>query len=435
MVFTTTTNLFDHVSGSITTLRDSSVVGEVLCWSVLVVVVYGVYRYIFRDYDKQRVSHWSPHSARFNKRRLAQYPAPYPNGWYRLCSVDDIKNGRVHSVTALGQDLIVFWSKKKKQPVIMDAFCPHLGAHLGVGGTVTDDGVVCPFHGWCLDAEGKVSHIPYCEGAKPKGKVTRVHRHKVWMGLVMFWFHCDNFSEEAREAIKAGEDGEIVPPEWELSDPVSDPAAKNWTRFACIQAIHNHHILEIAHNAPDYYHFNYLHRTYDFHWSINWLTDRLLKLDHVTKFYGRDEIGKHHRFFDNDTTTAVLGWRLGCITQLTVVDLEGPSIIHFHIVTPVGAVHLVKTLLPIDHFKQHVEDAWFRDDRTPLWLCHAIAFIAKKALGQDLPIWNSKEFMNKPLLVKGDGPFVQFKQWYSTTFYSENSMDYAKENAVDRMAW
>ena len=29
---------------------------------------------------------------------------------------------------------------------VIDAFCPHLGAHIGVGGHVEEDDIVCPFH-------------------------------------------------------------------------------------------------------------------------------------------------------------------------------------------------------------------------------------------------------------------------------------------------
>lgn len=31
---------------------------------------------------------------------------------------------------------------------VLDAFCPHLGADIGIGGTVRGDCVECPFHHW-----------------------------------------------------------------------------------------------------------------------------------------------------------------------------------------------------------------------------------------------------------------------------------------------
>lgn len=46
----------------------------------------------------------------------------------------------------------------------LDAFCPHLGANLGVGGKVRGTCLECPFHSWRFNgADGKCTDIP---GAK-----------------------------------------------------------------------------------------------------------------------------------------------------------------------------------------------------------------------------------------------------------------------------
>src|SRR5690606_34552124 len=42
-----------------------------------------------------------------------------------------------------------------------DAHCHHLGAHLGYGGKVKKDCVVCPYQGWEWNLEGENTHIPY----------------------------------------------------------------------------------------------------------------------------------------------------------------------------------------------------------------------------------------------------------------------------------
>lgn len=44
---------------------------------------------------------------------------------------------------------------------MFDAYCEHLGAHLGYGGRVQDDNIVCPFHGWQWNGEGRNVCIPY----------------------------------------------------------------------------------------------------------------------------------------------------------------------------------------------------------------------------------------------------------------------------------
>jgi len=47
---------------------------------------------------------------------------------------------------------------------VVDAYCPHLGANLGVGGRVVGGCIECPFHGWQFRGEdGKCVKIPYAE--------------------------------------------------------------------------------------------------------------------------------------------------------------------------------------------------------------------------------------------------------------------------------
>ncbi len=47
-------------------------------------------------------------------------------------------------------------------PHLLDAHCPHLGAHLAVGGKVEAECIRCPFHGWKFDgADGTCVEIPY----------------------------------------------------------------------------------------------------------------------------------------------------------------------------------------------------------------------------------------------------------------------------------
>ena len=43
----------------------------------------------------------------------------------------------------------------------MDAYCEHLGAHLGYGGTVVEERIRCPFHGWEWNDKGRNVRIPY----------------------------------------------------------------------------------------------------------------------------------------------------------------------------------------------------------------------------------------------------------------------------------
>ena len=65
-----------------------------------------------------------------------------------------------------GLNLAIFRDEKGEAHVL-DAYCPHLGAHIGVGGRVVGDCLQCPFHGWEFrGSDGKVTKIPYADKGK-----------------------------------------------------------------------------------------------------------------------------------------------------------------------------------------------------------------------------------------------------------------------------
>ncbi len=56
---------------------------------------------------------------------------------------------------------MVAWRAESGQLTVMDAYCEHLGAHLGYGGHVEGEVIQCPFHGWQWNHEGRNVCIPY----------------------------------------------------------------------------------------------------------------------------------------------------------------------------------------------------------------------------------------------------------------------------------
>ena len=60
------------------------------------------------------------------------FPPPYPNGWIQITNAKDLENGNVKSISALGREFVAFRGKDGSIGVL-DAYCPHLGAHLGQG--------------------------------------------------------------------------------------------------------------------------------------------------------------------------------------------------------------------------------------------------------------------------------------------------------------
>lgn len=109
-----------------------------------------------------------------------------PASWYRVAWSDELEVGSVIRLRYFGRDLVAYRGAAGTVAVL-DAHCPHLGAHLGYGGTVEEDCIVCPFHGWSWNADGTNAGVPY-------GRVRTGPTIGVWPsieinGMVMVWYH------------------------------------------------------------------------------------------------------------------------------------------------------------------------------------------------------------------------------------------------------
>jgi len=146
-----------------------------------------------------------------------RFPLPrYPTGWFQVAWSSDVEVGQVVPIKQFGQDLVLFRDSKGTVKVL-DAFCPHMGAHLGHGGVIKDDELICPFHAWRFDGAGNCTSIPYAKKVPKKAKVPCWPVMEV-NGLIMVWHDVDNRA-----------------PMWELpeleafnSDAWSEPLHRQW---------------------------------------------------------------------------------------------------------------------------------------------------------------------------------------------------------------
>lgn len=373
-----------------------------VCAVTSILILYSIYTFaLFPNFNKPKGTYKGnfSHSARdFVEKRKRQFPPPYPNGWYKLCDVADLANGNIVSVTALGMDLVVFQGQESGNIGVLDAQCPHLGAHLGQGGKVHGDCIECPFHGWKFTPDGVCTHIPYSDAAVPKTAKTQVYRHTIYMQMVFLWFHAE---------------GEEPTCQLRSLDFIDD----TWAKVGCKSTTYDMHIIDMAENAADYYHFNFLHGPLDLP-----IIRHLITMTYETELHFPSAKEDWCRCYFNNWSQVNIFHRFPFkwYKQLTVVTFDGPGVVHFDIKTPLGNAWLVKSLLPQEPFKIFSEDTWFAEKRTPRWLCHVLAIVAKGALEQDRQVWENRVFQPKPHLVKGDGPFLRYRQWFHQ-FYSENS--------------
>ena len=79
-------------------------------------------------------------------------------GWYWALPSRELARGQVKAVRVAGKDLAIFRGQSGRVTVL-DAHCPHMGAHLAEG-RVEGDSLRCFFHHWKFDGDGRCVDVP-----------------------------------------------------------------------------------------------------------------------------------------------------------------------------------------------------------------------------------------------------------------------------------
>lgn len=136
-----------------------------------------------------------PELADFVDRRMDDCPfVGYPTGWFMAAWSEEVEPGEVKPYHYFGQDLVI-WRSEAGKICVMDAYCLHMGGHLAVGppglehqdGKVMGDTVMCPWHGWQWDAEGKNTHIPNSSTCNKYARLKVWHSQEIYGRFIMIW--------------------------------------------------------------------------------------------------------------------------------------------------------------------------------------------------------------------------------------------------------
>lgn len=96
-----------------------------------------------------------------DKPRIFNNPERFVEGWYWVMPSQKLRVCEVKAITVLGRELAIYRGQDKKV-VIVDAYCPHMGAHLAEG-KVEGNELRCFFHHWKFDDQGFCVEIPCVE--------------------------------------------------------------------------------------------------------------------------------------------------------------------------------------------------------------------------------------------------------------------------------
>jgi nitrite reductase/ring-hydroxylating ferredoxin subunit len=140
----------------------------------------------------------------------------FATGWYQIDWSAALAAGTLRAAKYFDQDLVIFRTESGKV-VVMEAFCRHMGAHLGHGGKVSGEDIVCPFHGWKWSCAGANTAVPYSKQGSSRAQMRTWPTVEV-SGLVLMWYH------------PAGEAPDYEPPPVpEFADPAYYPVYPHGT--------------------------------------------------------------------------------------------------------------------------------------------------------------------------------------------------------------
>ncbi len=313
------------------------------------------------------------------------FTPPIPNGWFQIACVDEIGPGEVKPLKYFGKDLVI-WRSEEGELSVLDAFCPHLGAHLGHGGKVKGSSLECPFHAWQFGTDGRCTAVPYAEHVPRKAKVDTWHVKEL-TNMVMCWHHAEGKPPTFDIPDEIPEWGTL---DGTRNDEWTDFVSREWTIRTCNQ--------EMAENAVDSAHFRYLHGT-----------------TNMPKSEATAD-GAVFRVFSDAGMETPRGTVDGSIESLNYGF--GLAIVRFK-----GIVETlnVASQTPIDEDHVHLRFHFTVKKTGGAEMARGVgkAFVAEVArqVEQDIPIWENKVQYEKPLLCDGDGPIALFRRW-CTQFYS-----------------
>jgi 3-ketosteroid 9alpha-monooxygenase subunit A len=302
-----------------------------------------------------------------------RYPmSPYPTGWYVVAESKDVEPGAVVPIRYFGRELVLFRTESGT-PVVLDAYCPHLGAHLGHGGTVEGDSIRCPFHSWRFATDGRVDDIPYkSTPGLPDVRAVCWPVEEV-SGLIHLWF-----SEHGH------------PPTWRVPEQ-PDYGAPGWVGYETTSWTVRTHVQDVAENIPDTTHFVSVHG-----------------LPEYPTAHARTEGHMYHQVMGDDAFALrheVYG--LG----FSRLDIESPRYRFTVAATPIDEQHIDLRLLFLIYEGEGATEISKKGQ--------SIMGVIVKNTALDVKIWSHKAYHDRPQLVAGDGPIGVMRKWAKQFYESE----------------
>ncbi len=325
---------------------------------------------------------------------MRSYPMPMPFGWFQVAWSDEVAPGTSIPLHYFDRHLVA-WRGEDGQPHVWDAFCPHLGAHLGGMAKIEGDTIRCPMHSWQYGADGRCIDVPYSDRVNNKARLRTfpvIERN----GGLYAWYHPDE--EE---------------PSWDVPEleafgggPGYSTVFRRHYQLGC-------HWQEIAETQVDAAHIQA--HLIDYQIALNdGVRPERPTMPQVDSYDTDGPIAKIRISQDFPTPR-------GAVTGRIDTDVWGPG------VAATWFTGLVDTLLlgcatPTGPDSCELRYSFVVRSSGDAEATERLgaSFIEEIHLrtAEDVEMWETKAYVPRPALAHGDGPIMQYRRWCEQ-FYAE----------------
>lgn len=316
--------------------------------------------------------------------------AHFPSGWFDVARSSELTRGKVLIRRLAGRE-VVLYRTESGQARATAPYCPHMGAHLGHGGKVSGEHIVCPFHAFEFDGEGRCAKTGYGTQPPPRARLATYAVHELH-GCVFVW---------------SGSAGE--PPSFRI--PHRDDAADGF--FPMLDRVYEMrgHPQETNENSVDIGHFGHVHG----YRNVKMLEELTLDGAALSAKYAMDRplVPDHPRLGMIYAEFLIHVHGLGySMVEVHVPELGFDSR-HYVFATPTDpervrlrcgfSVKKGSLRLPFaSRIGRAITESIFMQVGIRTFV-HDV--------GQDFEIWKNKRYVHPPQLAVGDGPIGTFRRW------------------------
>lgn len=342
-------------------------------------------------------------------------PPNYAFGWYAPLVANEVNDKKILGFNFMGKPLIAYRNQTGKV-IIMDGVCPHFGADLSKG-DICDGQVRCYFHGFYFNEHGQCTKGDLVEDPTKLARIKiEPYVAEECCGQIWIW-HGPNSSEP------------------DIPLPIKDMDWDDWSTPVTSRQreVINSNMCYLTENIIDLQHFAVVHQ-----WELHEVVEGP-KIEKDGTFIADIKVGnnpfaqrkskllkKLTRFLTTHSRIRTVVYSPGCAIATINPGFEydeskvGRSVV---VIYPRDQ-KTVSIRVAVCFKKQPLGEGFIKGNALLSQLKHwffatLISKIAVKDFDGDLKVWNNRQYLSNPKIVKEDGPMLLFRKWYLRFWHAD----------------